>query len=444
MTEENNDLANQAWFKRPLNVFWLLLAIASFGLFAPSFLAFKKCLKAAKWIAMLTFLSLIVSALIDTAYALLGIWLVALLLSIFLKSTVEKKVKQPKVKATAEDKAEAKKEAEANTEALAEAKEEAEAKARAKAEAEAVAKTEALAKAKEKAEAKAEAEAKAIEKIESREKKKEEKIPSTKLSFGQWLHYKSKVAPQVKMLVATLKNELTYQENLIYTRDRFKDLILSINPDALGSAAERTIFETSGCGLIEVRKGARVTHRESSYSGSSSGGSVRVGRVSVGGGSSSGSSSSTSISYPAPDELTMIDDGGRFIITNLKVSYSGSMFTKTTDFKKIVDFQYNGRQLLIAPRTGSKVWIIQFELLEELWIAATLVGVAHEMDDKRLDAKVVTEYGDAATAVKFAFERKLFEVQLAYEESVKEIKLLRQRHADFMKLFPTKVKNLDF
>jgi len=262
--------------------------------------------------------------------------------------------------------------------------------------------------------------------------------------LSQWFHYKSKVAPQVKILVASLQNELLYQENLITTRDRFKDRILTINPDALGSSAERVIFETSGCGLIEVRKGARVTHRESSYSGSSSGGSVRIGRVSVGGGSSSGSSSSTSISYPAPDELTMIDDGGRFIITNLKVSYAGGMFTKTTDFKKIVDFRYRGRQLLIAPRTGSKVWITQFALLEELWIAAALVGVAHEMDEKRLDAKAVNEYGDAATAVKFAFERKLVEVQVAYEDSVEEIKSFRQTHAQYIEMYPTKVKKLDF
>ena len=253
----------------------------------------------------------------------------------------------------------------------------------------------------------------------------------------------SKVAPQVKKLISTLNNELIYQENLLNTRDRFKERIHSINSDALGATAERTVFETSGCSLIEVRKGARVTHRESSYSGSGGGGSVRMGPISVGGGRSSGSSSSTSISYPAPDELTMIDDGGRFIITNLKVSYSGNMFTKTTDFKKIVDFQYRGRQLLIAPRTGTKVWITQFGLLEELWIASALVGVAHEMDEKRLDAKGVTEYGDVATAVKYAFERKLIEVQVAYEDSAKEVKSFRKKHAEFVEMFPTKVKKLD-
>jgi len=396
MTEEKNQPGSHAWFKRPLNVLWLVLAIASLGIFAPSFLAFKKHLKAAKWITTLTLLGLFVSGYFENAYVLIGVWLVALLLSIFLNSTVEKKFKQPNVKSKA------------------------------------------------KAKAKADAKAKVIEKFGPREDKKERNAPLTILTFGQWFHYKIKIAPQVRKLIGSLKNELIYHENLVETRDRFKDLILSINLDALGSTAEGTIFETSGCGLIEVRKGARVTHRESSYSGSSSGGSVRVGRVRVGGGSSSGSSSSTSISYPAPDELTMIDDGGRFFITNLKVSYSGSMFTKTTDFKKIVDFQYNGRQLLIAPRTGSKVWIIQFELLEELWIAATLVGVAHDMDEKRLDVKAVTVYGDAATAVKFAFERKLFEIQIAYEASVNEIKSFRQRHAEFIETFPTMVKKLDF
>jgi hypothetical protein len=65
------------------------------------------------------------------------------------------------------------------------------------------------------------------------------------------------------------------------------------------------------------------------------------------------------------------------------------------------------------------------------------------MDEKRLDAKVVTEYGDAATAVKSAFARKMFEIQLAYESSAKEINSFRQRHAEFIKMFPTKVKNLD-
>jgi hypothetical protein len=252
------------------------------------------------------------------------------------------------------------------------------------------------------------------------------------------------VKPQIKQLIAGLQNEIIYQENLLHTRDKFKDLIKSINGEALGSDVEKTIFETYGCALIEVRKGARITHRESTYSGGSTGGSVRVGPVSVGGSSSSGSSSSTSISYPAPDELTMIDQGGKFIITNLRVSYAGGMFTKTTDFTKIVDYQFKGRQLLIAPRTGSKVWITQFQLLEELWIAAALLSVAFEIDGKRLDAKGVSQYGETSLEVKAAFEYKLAEVQLAYEDSVEEIRSFRQTYSQYMEMFPTKVKKLDF
>jgi hypothetical protein len=66
------------------------------------------------------------------------------------------------------------------------------------------------------------------------------------------------------------------------------------------------------------------------------------------------------------------------------------------------------------------------------------------MDEKRLDAKALTEYGDAATAVKSAFARKMFEIQLAYESSVKDINSFRQRHAEFKEMFPSKVKNLNF
>ena len=244
-------------------------------------------------------------------------------------------------------------------------------------------------------------------------------------------------------MISSLRNELQFQENLLQTEEGFKKRIREINTEALGSSVEKVIFETSGCGLIEVRKGARVTHRESYYSGSSRGGSIRVKGISVGGGSSSGSSSSTSISYPAPDELTLIDDGGRFIITNLKVSYAGSMFTKTTDFKKIVDFRYQGRQLLIAPRTGSKVWVTEFNYLEEVWIVAALVSVALEIDERRLDAKATSEYGTIETAVKYAFERKLIEVQVAYEDSIKEVKSFKKTYSNYMKMFPTKVKSLE-
>jgi len=265
-----------------------------------------------------------------------------------------------------------------------------------------------------------------------------------KMSFYQILKFTFQTKKQINAVAKSLQAELSYQSNLLEAKERFAQMTQGINADALGSAAERNIFEASGCALIEVRKGARVSHRESTYSSSGGGVGVRIGPVGVGGGSSSGSSSSTTISYPAPDELTVIDDGGKFIITNLKVSYAGSMFTKTTDFKKIVDYKYKGRQLLIAPRTGSKVWITQFQLLEELWIAVCLIQVALEIDEKRLDAKAKTEYGDAGTAVEFAFKRKLAELDLAYRDSLEEVASFRDTYAKYQQLFPGRVKDLTF
>jgi hypothetical protein len=430
MSEDISSLQGRPWFKRPVTIIWLILTLASFGLFAPSFIAYKRQLKVARLLAVFIVIGFLTSASVDNTYLLLGIWVVGLSLSLLLKEKARPKAPRQEI---------------ADSEVAPPVTEVVVAEV-------APPVTEVVV---------AEVAPPVTEVVVAQTQKPipevapihiddedfeavEEVSPAKKLTFGQWIHYVSKVAPQVKMVASSLKNEIEYQQNLVLTRDRFEQETKSINFDALDSDAERVIFETSGCGLIEVRKGARVTHRESTYSGSSSGGSVRIGRVSVGGSSSGGSSSSTSISYPAPDELTLIDDGGRFILTNLKVSYAGGMFTKTTDFKKIVDFQYKGRQLLIAPRTGSKVWITEFARLEELWIVAALIGVAHEIDEKRLDAKATTEYGDAQTAVQFAFKRKLMEVQLAYDDSVEEIRLFRQTYAQYQELFPTKVKDLGF
>ena len=72
------------------------------------------------------------------------------------------------------------------------------------------------------------------------------------------------------------------------------------------------------------------------------------------------------------------------------------------------------------------------------------MSVALNMDEKRLDAKAISEYGDTGTAVKSEFERKLMEVKIAYEDSIKEVKSFKKTYSGYMEMFPTKVKNLEF
>jgi hypothetical protein len=266
--------------------------------------------------------------------------------------------------------------------------------------------------------------------------------PLEKLNFNQWLTFMFKVRPNVKKVRQSFHYHSSVYDGMQQARREFLELVEVFDFDSLKQEFEINIHEVYGCGLIEVRKGARVTHRESTYSGSYGGGSVRIGAISVGGGRSGGSSSSTSISYPAPDELTLIDEG-KFIVSSLKVSLVGSMFTKSTEFKKLVDFQTNGRQLLIAPKTGSKVWIVEFPRLADTWLAGSLLEAAYQCPQKRLDLKSTSEYGTIVDVVRSNFDRALAEIDLAIENLDLELKTFSEVMAEYQRRYPRRVRGLE-
>lgn len=132
------------------------------------------------------------------------------------------------------------------------------------------------------------------------------------------------------------------------------------------------IIEFGQSSLTEPRKGAKKTTWKSSSSGSSYSG-VRFKGISFG--SSSGSTSSgSSISYPPPDVLQQIDSGVVRVTTD-RVSFIGTMFTKTISRAQIAGWQTKENSVLFAPKTGSKVWIISTSnsddfviLISALWI----------------------------------------------------------------------------
>jgi uncharacterized membrane protein YgcG len=262
-----------------------------------------------------------------------------------------------------------------------------------------------------------------------------------KMTFSQWVKFKSLYKQQISVTERSFVNAYQLYVGLLNAYHGFKDEVSRIDLNTFDSAFEQNIFSISGCSLIEVRKGARVTHRESSYSGSSTSGSVRVGRVRVGGGSSGGSSSSTSISYPAPDELTRVDRGN-FLVTNLRVSFAGSMFTKSAEFKKIAEYRAKSRQVLIAPRSGSKVWIVEFPSVAEAWTAKLLLETALATPQKRLDEKAESIYGDITGELKGNFNRSIAEIELAIQESEDELQIFRDVWGELLSQYPGRLNAL--
>lgn len=139
---------------------------------------------------------------------------------------------------------------------------------------------------------------------------------------------------------------------------------------------ECVLTTIDGCVLVEPRKGATVRTWSSSSSGRSHTG-LRVGPAYFG--SSSGSvSSGQSISYPSPDVLQSIDRG-QLIITTDRVSFVGSMFSKTITADKVAGYEVNAGRVCFAARNSNKVWIAQFPSSEASFLAASAIVIWNQL-----------------------------------------------------------------
>jgi len=201
----------------------------------------------------------------------------------------------------------------------------------------------------------------------------DQNLPSPLPLFGWWKARKLK-----KELVRRGRNLSELEDK----RARVERLVESLNLNPGSSKVEHEILQISSCVLIEPRKGESQTVSTSHSSGRAFAG-VRVGRVFVGG-SGGSTTRSRSISYPAPDILKSVDSG-KFILTTHGVSFAGSLFTKSTDYKKMLDFNSDGSSVLVAPKTGNKVWISQFPGDHYALVIAVILEVIFDSDTKILD-----------------------------------------------------------
>ena len=183
-----------------------------------------------------------------------------------------------------------------------------------------------------------------------------------------------------------IKKEIKFKLKLIdrltvLTKDVEK-VVSTLNFVESKGKAEYEIMQVTSCTLIEPRKGISKTVTDSTSSGRLFGG-VRVGRVLVGG-SGGSRSHSRSVSYPAPDILKSVDSG-KFILSTHGVSFAGALFTKNTDYKKMLDFNSDQYSILIAPRTGNKVWIVKFPGDHFPIIVETILDAVFEFESRVID-----------------------------------------------------------
>jgi hypothetical protein len=148
---------------------------------------------------------------------------------------------------------------------------------------------------------------------------------------------------------------------------RFLTLIIAFGdlPDFNAATDnEEQLFIAEGVSLVEPRKGPRVTESTSRNSGRPFIG-VPLGGVFLGA-SGRSSSKSTSVSTPAVDELTLVEEGGRFIASTQGIAYVGEMFNRKADYSAIIDWTGEGFQLRISASNKGTNWIVQSLLVQQI------------------------------------------------------------------------------
>ena len=235
-----------------------------------------------------------------------------------------------------------------------------------------------------------------------------------------------------------LAQHTTYQRKLAEEISFFESSLSELPDFNAATDNEEQLFIAEGVSLVEPRKGKSITESTSRNSGRPFIG-VPVGGVFLGA-SGRSSSKSTSVSTPAVDELTLVEEGGRFIASTQGIAYVGEMFNRKADYSKIIDWTGEGFQLRISATGRGTNWIVIFARPADMWAVGTLLDAADEIPARALDTSGKATPGEIAAAVaasiavqneKFAEAKTIAENDIAAIQS--QLDLLRKQ-------YPSRVK----
>jgi hypothetical protein len=234
-----------------------------------------------------------------------------------------------------------------------------------------------------------------------------------------------------------LAQHRTYQARLDEEMAHYQELLSEFPDFNQATDNEEQLLVINGVTLVEPRKGPSVTESTSRNSGRPFIG-LPVGGVFVGA-SGRSSSKSTSVSTPGVEELTIVEEAGRFIASSQGIAYVGEMFNRSADYSKIIDWTGEGFQLRISASGKGTNWIVIFSRPADMWAAGTLLDAADEIPARALDTSGKATASEIATAVaasiavqneKFAEAKEIAQRDVAAIQS--HIELLRKQYPSWV------------
>ena len=243
-------------------------------------------------------------------------------------------------------------------------------------------------------------------------------------------------AKQAELELALAQHN-TFQRKLAEEISYFESTLLELPDFNAATDNEEQLFIAEGVSLVEPRKGKSITESTSRNSGRPFIG-VPVGGVFLGA-SGRSSSKSTSVSTPAVDELTLVEEDGRFIASTQGIAYVGEMFNRKADYSAIIDWTGEGFQLRISASNKGTNWIVIFARPGDMWVVGALLDAADEIPARALDTSGKATASEIAAAVaasiavqneKFAEAQEIAAADVAAIES--HIDLLRKQYPSWV------------
>ena len=253
-------------------------------------------------------------------------------------------------------------------------------------------------------------------------------------ALGFFLSGKAKI----DALNLQLAQHTTYQRKLAEEISYFESSLSELPDFNSATDNEEQLFIAEGVSLVEPRKGKSITESTSRSSGRPFIG-LPIGGVFVGA-SGRSSSKSTSVSTPAVDELTLVEEGGRFIASTQGIAYVGEMFNRKADYSKIIDWTGEGFQLRISATGKGTNWIVIFSRPADMWVAGTLLDAADEIPARALDTSGKATAGEIAGAVADSIKVQNEKFAEAKEIAASDVAAIQSHIELLRKQFPSWVK----
>ena len=253
-------------------------------------------------------------------------------------------------------------------------------------------------------------------------------------ALGFFLSGKAKI----DALNLQLAQHTTYQRKLAEEISYFESSLSELPDFNSATDNEEQLFIAEGVSLVEPRKGKSITESTSRSSGRPFIG-LPIGGVFVGA-SGRSSSKSTSVSTPAVDELTLVEEGGRFIASTQGIAYVGEMFNRKADYSRIIDWTGEGFQLRISATGKGTNWIVIFSRPADMWVAGTLLDAADEIPARALDTSGKATAGEIAGAVADSIKVQNEKFAEAKEIAASDVAAIQSHIELLRKQFPSWVK----